>query len=171
MSHVKGDLKYNIFEISFMVFPGVLPLSGRLLFPEVLPWFHFGKQWWETSFLYSSDCGDCDSAMQMGTYPGHLDFVKEPDGGDTNNDPLSQTLTVLSFNLHFLLIGIVTVGEVYLHSLSASNGGDNAGSFQGIAKHIVTVDLLSNTTWSALLSQLCGRGLWGRRCRKVKWLS
>lgn len=97
--------------------------------------------------------------MQMGIHPGHLDFVREPDGGDANKDPLSQTLTVLSFTFHFFLIGIVTVGEVYLHSRSASNGGDSAGSFQSIAKHIVIVDLLSNTTWSALLSQLCGRGL------------
>lgn len=93
------------------------------------------------------------------------------DGGDANNDPLSQTLPVLSFNCHLFLIGIVTTGEVYLHSPSASNGGDSAGSFQSIAKHIVIVDLHNNATWSALLSQWCGRGLWGLRCRKVKWLS
>lgn len=104
----------------------------------------------------------------------HLDFVREPDGSDTNKGPLSQTLTVLFFNFHLFLKGTVTVGGVYLHSPSASNGGDSTGSFQSIAKYMVRVDLLGNTAWSAwsaLLSQLWGRGLWGLRCRKVKWLS
>lgn len=84
--------------------------------------------------------------MQMGTHPGHLALVRAADGGDANNDPLSQTLPVLSFNCHLFLIGIVTTGEVYLHSPSASNGGDSAGSFQSIAKHIVIVDLHNNAT-------------------------
>lgn len=61
--------------------------------------------------------------MQMGTHTGHLDFIREASGGDMNNDPLSKTITVLSFNFHVFLIGVVTIGEIYLYSLSASNGG------------------------------------------------
>lgn len=69
--------------------------------------------------------------MQMGKHTGHLDFIREASGGDMNNDPLSKTLPVLSFNFHLLSFVFnrgVTLGEIHLHSLNASNGDDRVGS-------------------------------------------
>lgn len=69
--------------------------------------------------------------MQMGKHTGHLGFIREANRGDMNSDPLSKTLTVLSFNFHLLSFVFnrgVTIGEIHLHSLSASNGDDRIGS-------------------------------------------
>lgn len=45
---------------------------------------------------------------------------REANGVDMYNDPLSKTLPIFSINSHLFLIGVVTVGEIYLCSPSVS---------------------------------------------------
>jgi hypothetical protein len=61
----------------------------------------------------------------MGIHTGDLNHIREANGVDMNSDPLSKTLLVFSINSHLFLIGVVTIGEIYLCSCSAENVGNS----------------------------------------------
>lgn len=170
---MKGDLKYNASEISFMVFPCILPLSRQTSFPRDAGCISFWRATMRNTLSHYHNCCDCDSAMKMHTRPATWTLSGRPVEGTSRDevcwDPLSETLRVLSFSSCLFSIGIVTIGELSFCPFVQWMGLVAPGP--SYVTCVITVALHSDSVWEAWLAQFCWRGLWALRFRKVKWLS